>query len=162
MSKKYCSGCDKDLDFSKFGKDKYRHDGRTSKCKKCRNTYNRRYCKDNPDMKKKHNDLRKEWRKEYYAKPKNKMKLRNSHLMSQFNLTHDDYEQMLKSQEGVCAICKRHRVATNKEYMAIDHCHDTGDIRGILCNWCNRGLGVFEDNVEFLENAIKYLRENQK
>ena len=78
------------------------------------------------------------------------------------NLTHTDYEKMLKNQKGVCAICKRHRVASNKEYMVIDHCHETGNVRGILCNWCNRGLGVFEDSEYFLKNAIKYLKESKK
>jgi len=67
---------------------------------------------------------------------------------------------MLKEQNGVCKICKRFRIASNKGHMTVDHCHKTGIIRGILCNWCNRGIGLFEDNLEFLENAKQYLKGN--
>lgn len=158
---KYCSGCDEDLELSAFGKDKYRKDGLTSKCKKCRNKHNREYCKKNPEMKKKHNDLRVEWRKEYYATPENKLKLRNAHLKSNYNLTHDDYCVIIEKQNGVCKICEKFRLQQNKEYMAIDHCHKTGKVRGILCAWCNKALGAFNDNIEHLKNAIKYLEESK-
>jgi hypothetical protein len=147
---------------SEFGKDKHRGDGLTTRCRSCRNAQNRHYFANHPEMRKKHNDLNKEKRKEYYSTPENKLKLRNNHLKKGFNLTHEDYEEMLKKQNGVCLICKRHRVASNKGHMTIDHCHATGKIRGILCSWCNRGLGVFEDNVQFLKNAIKYLKETSK
>lgn len=64
---------------------------------------------------------------------------------------------MLASQGGGCAICGKVRLTKGKQYMAIDHCHVTGKVRGILCNWCNKGLGLFEDKPENLTQAIEYL-----
>ena len=56
-----------------------------------------------------------------------------------------------------CEICDR--ILGSGRDRAIDHCHDTGKIRGVLCNECNRGLGLLKDNKEILSNAIKYLDE---
>ena len=145
---------------SKFGKDKHRKSGLTVHCKACRNKANREYLNKNPGLKKKINDRYKKYRKEYYSRPENKAKLRDNHLQSQFGLTHDDYEKILAEQNGVCWICKEHRVAKNKEYMAIDHCHSSGKIRGILCNWCNKALGAFRDDIDLLKNAIEYLEKH--
>lgn len=57
-----------------------------------------------------------------------------------------------EKQNGMCAICKK-----EPPTLALDHCHDTGTIRGMLCFGCNVGLGHFQDNVEYLKNAIDYL-----
>lgn len=157
---KYCSGCDQNLEFSAFGKDKYRKDGLTTRCKKCRNKKNREYMKRNPEMRKKHNRQNRQKRKEFYSSPEGILSSRNSHL-KKYGMSHDDYVIMLEKQNGVCCICKRHRIASNKGHMVVDHCHETGKVRGILCNWCNRGLGLFEDNIDFFKNAIIYLKESK-
>lgn len=162
MSSKKCNGCNCEKLLCEFGKDKYRGDGLTTKCKSCRNIQNRQYFKLHPEMRKKHNDANKEKRHKLYNSPEWKSKLRDSHLKSKFDLTHIDYQNMLESQGGVCKICKRHRLASNKGHMVIDHCHETGVIRGVLCNWCNRALGLFEDNIELFQSAIKYLMESKK
>lgn len=67
------------------------------------------------------------------------------------------HDEMLANQNGKCAICTR-ELSLQKE-VHIDHCHTTGKVRGILCGKCNKGLGQFEDNVEYLNNAIKYLKK---
>ena len=54
--------------------------------------------------------------------------------------------------ETICGIC-----ASDKK-LCIDHCHDTGKVRGRLCAKCNKALGLFHDNVEFLESAKQYLK----
>ena len=71
---------------------------------------------------------------------------------------------MLQDQDGKCAICKREESAcasiTKKvRALAVDHCHVTGNVRGLLCRACNLGIGHFEDNLETLEEAIKYLED---
>ena len=71
---------------------------------------------------------------------------------------------MLQDQDGKCAICKRKELArayvTKKvRALAVDHCHITGNVRGLLCRACNLGIGHFEDNLEFLKEAVKYLEE---
>ena len=89
-----------------------------------------------------------------------KRKAADSHLVRNFNITIEDYEQMLKDQNNVCAICGQ---AETKVYsgkvisLAVDHCHDTGAVRGLLCSKCNTALGGFNDSQEILEKAINYL-----
>lgn len=68
----------------------------------------------------------------------------------------DTYQELFDKQEGVCAICSS---AENGRYkhLSIDHCHDSGKIRGLLCNNCNRGIGLLKDNPELLRKAAEYV-----
>lgn len=59
---------------------------------------------------------------------------------------------MLEEQGGVCLICGRAAL------MQVDHCHDTGKVRGLLCSPCNRGLGSFKDSLALVQAAADYLR----
>lgn len=83
-----------------------------------------------------------------------------------FGFTVNDYLKMHKEQNGVCKICnkpessKQNSSGKLKE-LAMDHCHDKNVIRGLLCNRCNRALGLLRDDVSVLESAIKYLRSFQ-
>jgi hypothetical protein len=77
-----------------------------------------------------------------------------------------DYDSMLVKQEGKCAICGTSNPVgegnTTKRLtfaFAVDHCHATGKVRGLLCNPCNRGIGFLKDDVDLLAKAIKYLKE---
>jgi hypothetical protein len=65
-------------------------------------------------------------------------------------------KQMLEDQGGVCAIC------FNARFLAVDHDHDTEQVRGLLCEHCNRGLGFFRDSVLALESAIEYLQRRSE
>ena len=80
-----------------------------------------------------------------------------------YNLSMDTYKDMLKTQNHVCAICKRPETSKNAngeiKPLAVDHCHTTGKIRGLLCHKCNVLLGKAEDNTEILQNAILYLQD---
>jgi len=64
---------------------------------------------------------------------------------------------MLEEQEHKCAICLTSDVDLEK-LLAVDHCHTTGKVRGLLCSNCNLALGNFKDNITNLEQAIKYLK----
>ena len=85
------------------------------------------------------------------------------HHIKKYGLTIEQYEQMEKYQNYSCKICGIHKDKNSRDKngvvksLAIDHDHETGQIRGLLCNWCNVGLGGFKDNPSSLENAIKYL-----
>ena len=75
----------------------------------------------------------------------------------------DCYNKMLKSQNGQCAICKStiSDMSNNKKTLkklGIDHCHKTGNVRGLLCGSCNSGIGYFRDSPELLQKAIDYLK----
>ena len=77
--------------------------------------------------------------------------------MRRFGLTVDQYEAILEKQSGVCALCSS---PPKKRKLAVDHCHETGRIRGLLCSNCNTGLGKMGDNIAGLERAILYLSES--
>jgi hypothetical protein len=80
--------------------------------------------------------------------------------LKRFNLNLDDYQEMFLSQDGKCAICHSPEtmVLNGKvKRLAIDHCHITGMVRGLLCSRCNSGLGYFNDNWVLLDNALEYL-----
>lgn len=84
-------------------------------------------------------------------------------LKSNYGLSLDDYQNLLDSQGGVCAICKEPETTlSNAGYvknLSVDHCHNTGKVRGLLCHHCNTAIGKFFDRVDLLESAIRYLEE---
>jgi hypothetical protein len=79
-------------------------------------------------------------------------------LKKNYGLTEADYLEMYSKQEGVCAICRQPSELESGR-LAVDHCHETGAIRGLLCRKCNSGLGLLNDSLEMLVNAINYLKE---
>jgi len=157
ITEKYCGKCDKVKPISNFGSDRKRKYGLTSACKACRNPQSKAWRDKNKEYVKEINKKSRDKRKEYYSDPERMLKYRNLELKRKFGITHEQYEKILAQQKGICAICKKFRLNKGKKYMAIDHCHKSGKIRGILCHFCNRGLGSFEDSQDFLINAIKYL-----
>jgi hypothetical protein len=78
-----------------------------------------------------------------------------------YGITLEQYNQMSESQLGVCLICKRKSLNRWGIELCVDHCHETGKVRGLLCDKCNKGLGQFEDNISVLECAIEYLKQNK-
>ena len=77
----------------------------------------------------------------------------NNYLINKYGITLEQKNKMIEDQHGRCAICKTEFDRT----AYVDHCHKTDKIRGILCNKCNSGLGMFDDNAEILARAIDYL-----
>ena len=80
-------------------------------------------------------------------------------------VSNQHYLALFEAQDGKCAICgvtEGHRSKNSKVCrLAVDHDHRTGQVRGLLCNSCNRGLGRFKDSIENLEAAIRYLKREQ-
>lgn len=100
-------------------------------------------------------------RKRYYNTPNGyKKKIEKSWRDKGITFTLDEYNVILDKQNGGCAICgaKKNK---NGNALCLDHDHNTGKIRGILCHDCNTSLGKFEDNVELLKRAIQYLENNK-
>lgn len=100
-------------------------------------------------------------RKRYAAR--NPEKVRDQALRATFGISLDDYNRMLGEQNGVCAICgkpenRKGRNGTNVRQLAVDHCHDTSKIRGLLCSSCNQGIGFMDHKVDILMRAIDYLK----
>lgn len=80
-----------------------------------------------------------------------------------YGLTDEEYRALILVQGGVCSICKKPPHAEDKKdrRFAVDHCHKTGVIRGILCSPCNLALGLLEDNPDFFSAAIQYLEDTK-
>lgn len=87
--------------------------------------------------------------------------LRDYRMRTEFGISLKDYRTMLERQRGVCAICGQPETTKRNgktRWLAVDHCHFTGKVRGLLCGNCNPMIGYAKDNVAVLEKAIEYLR----
>jgi hypothetical protein len=102
---------------------------------------------------------------EYDAARYDPRKRRDAYLRKKFGIGLADYERIHKAQGGRCAICRQEpspvapggsRRFTHGE-LVVDHCHETGRVRGLLCDLCNKGLGQFGDSAERLRAALGYL-----
>ena len=80
--------------------------------------------------------------------------IKNDNLWNMYGIDLEDYKRMYQMQDGKCRICR-----ADFPTLAVDHCHNTSNIRGLLCRGCNVGLGNFKDSIENLRNAIIYLLE---
>lgn len=127
---KKCSKCKEVKDLSEFGKDKNKKDKHSYTCKICRTE----------------NDY------------KRKNVLKNFHLTKKYGITLEEYNNLFFKQNGCCDICKKHQ-SEFKISLSVDHCHETGNIRGLLCSSCNRALGMYKESEEILLNAIKYIKK---
>lgn len=127
MVSKPCSKCKEDKPLDQYYRRKGYKDGIQSTCKKCHSEGLTR-------------------RKPSYRQAK------AWNLKRIYGITLEQYDQMCADQEHKCKICQ-----SIPEILYVDHCHTTGAIRGLLCKFCNAGLGCFRDSPESLDAAKKYL-----
>jgi hypothetical protein len=86
---------------------------------------------------------------------------RKSHLKAKYGITPKQYDEMLKKHNGVCAICEQPETASRAgkiKLLSVDHNHTSNQIRGLLCDRCNKAIGHMHDNIERLQSAIEYLK----
>ncbi len=117
--------------------------------------YNKKYCSKKCGIKAQPD--RTSYRKQYNNENR-KMRARH-HLLSKYGLTEEDYNQMFTEQSGCCKICDTHQSEFTKR-LYVDHCHNTGKVRGLLCHQCNSGIGMLKDNPDLVLKAAAYLKEN--
>lgn len=108
-------------------------------------------------------EQRREYAKQYRLKHPKKSKCQC--LRKDYNITLEEYEVILEKQNGTCDICDKEETATKRgtkepRMLAVDHCHETGKVRGLLCSKCNTALGSFKDSKELLRKAIQYLTKD--
>ncbi len=95
----------------------------------------------------------KEWQKGYYRRTGGA--LQHANWIKQYGLTPEDYQALMEAQEGKCALCRKECSSGNR--LSVDHNHDTGRVRGLLCRNCNRGIGLLQESPEILQRAVGYL-----
>jgi hypothetical protein len=76
--------------------------------------------------------------------------------LARFGLTFSAYTALVDAQQGLCAICGQIE-PSGKKRLAVDHCHQTGKVRGLLCSKCNTGIGLFNDDPGLLRRVAEYL-----
>ena len=86
---------------------------------------------------------------------------RNNFLRSRYGITLDDYNDMFAKQRGCCAICETHQSELKKR-LYVDHCHDSRQVRQLLCQHCNTLLGFAKDDIQILSNAIIYINKHKE
>jgi len=81
----------------------------------------------------------------------------NYQMTKNYGIGLKEYDVMFNAQNGVCAICSKEPPNTHKKRLNVDHCHTTGKVRGLLCDACNRAIGLLKDSPDLLNKAISYL-----
>jgi hypothetical protein len=165
MAKKRCNKCGEVKPLNEFYAMRGMRDGHRNDCIECskaakraRQARNpvpyreraRQWAADNPER-------RAAYQAEYRGRPEVKRRARNAYFLRTYGVTADEVDKMLDAQNGRCAICgvRPERLAS----MHIDHDHDRGHLRGLLCVSCNQGLGQFRDDPALLLRAVVYLRQ---
>lgn len=144
---KTCTSCGIEKPLVEFFKAAQNLDGFTGRCKICISHCNR-----------KRYSLNKERYREYFDKYKKEnpdIALKSS-LKRLYGMTLEQWDELMLNQGGVCAICEKQ--CRSGKRLAVDHIHGTNPIviRGLLCECCNRGMGLFEDSSKLLNTAAKY------
>jgi len=140
-----CRKCGKSKPLSRFanngngytykdGKSRYK-----AVCKDCLTAYQREWKRNNPQRAKRID-------RAYRIKVK-------------YGITRDEYAALLKSQNGTCALCGAERASSRNENLNIDHNHETGQIRGLLCTRCNTVIGLVNEDISLLSKMVEYLKE---
>ncbi len=128
---KQCRGCKEQKPITDFHS--CERSRQQSRCKKCKSL----------------------WAKKYYAENEH---VRNRSKWGRYGITEAERVKIRSFQDGKCAVCKDTLKGGKREH--IDHCHDTGIVRGILCSECNTGIGKLGDSAELLRIAANYLEQN--
>lgn len=154
---KTCITCGKEKEKTDFYPNGYtRKDGSKkirNDCKDCCRSRRKQYFQ-NPDKRKKINQRR---RKDYISDNGKRRGLNKIYaLKNLYGLTFEQFEQMLKDQNNKCAICGKHENEIRRG-LFVDHNRETKEVRGLLCQNCNAGIGHFKESESLLYTAINYL-----
>ena len=146
MRTKVCSRCGKEKPVSEFYRRSASKDGLNPACKECVKAATAE----------RH---RKRRAAEVIEKAREADARKERNLQRLYNISLEDYEEMFFAQGKKCAICGRLANDFQRD-LAVDHDHVTGEVRGLLCPDCNRGLGGFNDDIELVRKAVEYLEKH--
>ena len=171
MKTKICTKCKTEQPIEAFCKSKYSSQktgaishGRSSWCRTCILAQKKEYYSKNYDKiqknvmawRSKNKERYRGYMKKRYDKDKISGVYHNKKLQKLYGISLLDYNKILKSQNGCCAICKSDPSEESKK-LVVDHCHETGIIRGLLCERCNFALGLIFDSPAIANRLADYL-----
>jgi len=151
---KFCPRCKKTKPAKDFPKSKIRRGGLSSWCSVCSRENGKQWYASNKASKDKKNL---DW---YY---KNKRRARNTYLKRTYGISIEEYEDLFSLQNGLCALCdqpektKDYRTGQIKA-LAVDHCHESGRIRSLLCYRCNHIISCVGDNEQGAQKILNYMK----
>lgn len=137
---KTCPVCKIPKDVAEFHKNRHHKDGCAYACKSCTSEKKKKSWRENPEA----------------------GRIRNRRFW--YGIEDTEYQAALQAQDGKCAICHKPfyvgppLVGKRGDQPHIDHCHETGTFRGLLCGPCNIGIGNLQDSIELLHSAASYLQ----
>lgn len=146
---KTCSMCSVAKDVTEFHNDKGKKDGLASRCKPC-TAANGKTWRDNNPERERANRVR--------YRLENKDAIRAKRRRKAYGTCGRDLRE---KQGDLCAVCARDLKALPDKHLHIDHDHKTGRVRGLLCHWCNVGIGKFFDSAAVLRKAADYLEKHK-
>ncbi|MCK5607318.1 hypothetical protein KAR91_35875 [Candidatus Pacearchaeota archaeon] len=133
MKKKLCNICNEKKLLSDFGRHPKARDGHINRCKECQ-------CKVD---------------KKYRQTEKGKIATLRHNLKHEYGMTVEQYNQMFADQNGVCFLCGKPELDRR---LSVDHNHETGKIRSLLCRRCNMCVGIFENDIDLVKQILKYIK----
>lgn len=137
MTEKKCPSCGEVKPITEFYRDKKAKDGKTPHCKKCHNLQTILYRKNTPNYKERRAEVDR---------------------VRKYGLSNDEYTLMLSNQNNRCGICGKLFTSQDSATVPhVDHDHETGKVRALLCKACNTALGSLKDNPELCIRAAAYL-----
>jgi hypothetical protein len=179
---KVCNSCSQEKPLDLFWKWSRGKDGHQATCIVCskekQKQYNQTYDTKHPNRRKELRKILKEENPDYFSKvdkeywsrkkqenPEAVYNLRRDRsYKNKYGISLQDYENILKEQDEVCAICSKEnsivKGTLKKNLLHVDHNHQTGQVRGLLCNNCNLILGMVNDDIEHLKSLISYLNKH--
>ncbi len=169
---KFCRGCQAWKIPNEYHRDKRLKSGLASQCRKCKGANTKKWYRENTD---KALEYANNWRQENVEEIEKYRRLNKASAIKRatelyrkrtYGITPEEFDKLVKQQEGLCAICKKPESARKLRSeevrsLAIDHCHATGKVRQLLCSKCNTGIGNFLDDPELLKAAIAYLEKHK-
>lgn len=144
---KACKQCGVEKPLDEFHNSSRAKDGKQIRCKPCNIDRVKSWQKENSEQ------YQIGWKT--YQKTDNYLFRKRA---NKYGLTVEELKKLIENANGICEICKKEP----KQWLVVDHCHTTSNVRGMLCGPCNRGLGIYEDNPELLKSAINYLNKHER
>ncbi len=174
---KRCPGCQQERVRASFYMNRSSWDGMSSFCQECLKVRRRAQYAADPEFRAAAQEQGRKWRlanpekaaaqaererqrrAEERSTPEGRARVAKANLRqwlrSQYGMTVAEYEVLVREQGGVCQVCRK--PCRRHARLSVDHCHETGAIRGLLCDRCNKVLGMVEDSADLLEGLAQYV-----